>query len=131
MKIPIKKDSTIMLSPDNVAKLIVNALDSKNARDIKLLRTTEVTTLADYFVICTANSTTHLKTLTDEVEKILEENGEVPRRREGDRAGGWVLMDYACVVVHLFLEDIRSFYTLERLWSDAEDVELGLGSEAT
>ena len=116
-----------MLPPDQVAKLIVDALDSKNAKDIKLLRITNITTLADYFVICTANSTTHLKTLTDEVEKVLEENGEVPRRREGERAGGWVLIDYACVVVHLFLEDMRSFYTLERLWSDAEDIALELG----
>ena len=112
-----------MLSPDMVAQLVVGALDSKNAKDIVMLRTTDVTTLADFFVICTANSTTHLKTLSDEVEKILEENGEVPRRREGTRAGGWVLIDFACVVVHLFLQDMREFYTLERLWSDAERTE--------
>ena len=112
-----------MLSPYEVAKLVVNALDSKNAKDIKLLRTTELTILADYFVICTANSVTHLKTLIDEVEKDLEENGEVPRRREGERNGGWILIDFACVVVHIFLEETREFYTLERLWSDAEDID--------
>jgi ribosome-associated protein len=118
-----------MLSPDMVAQLVVNALDSKNAKDIKLLKTTNVTTLADYFVICTANSTTHLKTLTDEVEEVLEKNGEIPRRREGARAGGWILIDFACVVVHLFLEEMREFYTLERLWSDAEDIELRIGAQ--
>ena len=112
-----------MLTPDRIAKLAVDALDSKNAKDIQLLRTTEVTILADYFVICTANSVTHLKTLSDEVEKVLKENGEMPLRREGRRAGGWVLIDYACVIVHLFLKETREFYTLERLWSDAEIVK--------
>ena len=114
-----------MLKPDDVAKLIVDALDSKNAKDIQLLRTAEITILADYFVICTANSTTHLKILSDEVEKVLKENGETPRRREGRRSGGWVLIDFACVVVHLFLQETREFYTLERLWSDAPVVDRG------
>ena len=117
-----------MLKPDEIAKLTVTALDSKKAQDIKLLRTTDVTILADYFVICTATSTTQLKTLSDEVEKVLEENGERALRREGHRAGGWVLIDFACVVVHLFLKDARDFYMLERLWSDAEEIDIeGLG----
>ena len=109
-----------MLTPKKIAELVVEALDNKKAKDIVTLRTSEVTILADYFVICTANSTTHLKTLSDEVEKLLEENGEMPRRREGHRSGGWVLIDFACVVVHLFLQEMRDFYTLERLWSDAQ-----------
>ena len=113
-----------MLTPEIIAEIAVNALDSKKAKDIKLLRTRDVTILADYFVICTATSTTHLKTLADEVEKVLKENGETPLRREGHRSGGWLLLDFACVVVHLFLKDARDFYTLERLWSDAEDVSI-------
>ena len=113
-----------MLTPNEIAGFVVKALDSKKAIDIKLLRTREVTILADYFVICTANSTTQLKTLSDEVEKVLKENGETPLRREGHRNGGWVLIDFGCVVVHLFLKEAREFYTLERLWSDAQDIEL-------
>jgi len=116
-----------MLTPAKIADLVVEALDNKKAKDITLLRTSEVTILADYFVICTANSTTHLKTLSDEVEKLLKENGEMPRRREGHRSGGWVLIDFACVVVHLFLQEMRDFYTLERLWSDAQVIESGEG----
>ena len=104
-------------------ELVISALESKKANDIVALRTTDVTILADYFIICTATSTTHLKTLSDEVEKILKENGEMPGRREGQRSGGWVLLDFACVIVHLFLKETRDFYTLERLWSDAERVE--------
>jgi len=115
-----------MINPLEMAMLAVNALDGKKARGIKLLRTRDVTTLADYFVICTAGSTTQLKTLSDEVERVLQENGEMPGRREGHRSGGWILLDFACVVVHLFLREAREFYTLERLWSDAEDVELDL-----
>ena len=104
-------------------QLVINALDSKKAKDIITLRTTDVTILSDYFIICTATSSTHLKTLSDEVEKTLKENGEMPGRREGQRSSGWVLLDFTCVVVHLFLKETRDFYTLERLWSDAERVE--------
>ena len=113
-----------MLTPKEIADLVIKALDNKKAQDIKLLRTREITILADYFVICTANSTTQLKTLSDEVEKVLEENGEIPLHREGHRNGGWVLIDFGCVVVHLFLKETRDFYTLERLWADAEDVAI-------
>ena len=113
-----------MLTPSEIAELVINALDSKKAHEIKLLKTTDVTILSDYFVICTANSTTQLKTLSDEVEKALKNNGEPPRRREGHRSGGWVLIDFACVVVHIFLKETRDFYSLERLWSDAEDIDI-------
>ena len=113
-----------MLTPSEVAGFIVNVLDSKMAKDIKLLRTCEITILADYFVICTAGSITQLKTLSDEVEKVLKENGELPLRREGHRSGGWILIDFGCVVVHLFMQEVREFYTLERLWGDAEDIDI-------
>ena len=113
-----------LMTPNEIAGIVVNTLDSKKALDIKLLKTREITILADYFVICTASSTTQLKTLSDEVEKVLKENGEMPLRREGHRNGGWVLIDFGCVVVHLFLKEIREFYTLERLWGDAEDVDI-------
>jgi len=113
-----------MLTPIKMAEFTVNALDNKKAGDIVLLRTREITILADYFVICTANSTTQLKTLSDEVEKILKDNGETPLRREGHRSGGWILIDFGCLVVHLFLQEAREFYTLERLWSDAENIDI-------
>lgn len=113
-----------MLTPAQIAEQIVKALEDKKARDIKVLKTGGLTVLADYFVLCTGTSTTHIKTLTDEVEKRLEQAGEPPLRREGYRAGGWVLLDFGCVVVHLFLEETRAFYALERLWGDAEEVRL-------
>lgn len=103
---------------------IVKALDSKRGNDIKVLKTEDITVLADYFVICTANSTTQIKTLSDEVQHALELKGELPHHTEGFRSGGWVLLDYSCVIVHIFLEETRDFYSLERLWSDAAEIDI-------
>ena len=114
----------LLLTPKEIAEIAICALNDKKAQDIKLLRTIDVTILADYFVICTATSVTQLKTLTDEVEKALEEKGESALRREGHRSGGWIILDFACVIVHLFLKEAREFYTLERLWGDADDVDI-------
>ena len=113
-----------MLTPREIAAAAAGALHSKQAKDIEVLRTTDVTVLADYFVICTATSSTHVKTLTDEVDRALSELGEPPLRREGYRGGGWILLDFGCVIVHIFQQDMREFYNLEHLWSDAEEVPL-------
>jgi len=109
-----------MLTSHEIAALAVRALDEKKAKDIQILKTDKVTVLADYFILCTANSSTHGKTLADEVDKILSEAGEPPIRREGYRSGGWTLLDFSCVIVHIFSEEMREFYSLDRLWSDAE-----------
>ncbi len=112
-----------MLSPTEIMRLAVRALDDKKARNITVLRTDKISVLADYFVICTATSTTHGKTLVEAADKALTEAGEPPLRREGYRSGGWVLLDFGCVIVHVFLADMREFYGLERLWSDAEKLD--------
>ena len=113
-----------MMTPKEIAELIVKTLDGKMAHELKLLRTADVTVLADYFVICTANSTTQIKTLADEVEAVLEAHGENKLHREGYRSGGWVLLDFGCVVVHIFMDEARKFYNLERLWADAEEIDV-------
>lgn len=113
-----------MLTSLEMAKIAVKSLNEKKARDIKVLKTHDLTTIADYFVICTANSTTHIKTLSDEVTKALEEKGENPLRIEGHRGGGWILVDFGCLVIHLFLKDIREFYAIEHLWNDAPEIDI-------
>jgi ribosome-associated protein len=113
-----------MLTPKEVMTLAVRALDDKKANALQVLQTRDVTILADYFIICTATSTTQIKTLSDEVERVMKERGEAPLRTEGYRSGGWVLVDFGCVVVHIFLKDLREFYNLERLWSDATPLDL-------
>lgn len=112
-----------MMTPKEIAEQIVRTLDGKMAHDLKLLRTTDVTVLADYFVICTATSTTQIKTLADEVEAVMEAKGENKLHREG-HGSSWVLIDFGCVVVHIFMEEARQFYNLERLWADAEEIDL-------
>jgi ribosome-associated protein len=106
-----------------LTKKIVKALDDKLARDIEVIKTEEVTIVADYFVIATANSNTHVRALADEIEYQLEQENIRPDHVEG-RATGWVLMQYGGVVVHIFLEDSRQYYNLERLWDDAAKVDL-------
>ncbi len=113
-----------MLTPAEIAGIAAKALDDKKARDVKVLKTAEQTVLADYFVICNGTSSTHIKALVDEVDKQLSEAGEPPIRREGLRSDIWVLMDFGSVIVHVFTDEARKFYNLERLWSDSEEVPL-------
>lgn len=102
----------------------VRALDKKKGKNLQVLKTGELTTLADYFVLCTAGSTTQIKALTDACEEAVEAAGGVLHHKEGFRDGGWVLLDFSDVVVHVFLEQERDFYDLERLWADAESVDI-------
>ena len=103
---------------------IVKALDKKRGLNIEVLHTTDVTTLADYFIMCSAASTTQLRTLADACEETAKQLGEVPHHVEGERNSGWVLLDYSAVIVHLFLPEQREFYDLERKWLDAERVDI-------
>ena len=113
-----------MLSAKQVAYEVTKALDSKKGMDIKLLRIDEVSSLADYFLICTGTSNTHVKTLCDYAEYTLEQLGEKLLGREGHRGNSWELLDYGSVVIHVFTDEARKFYDLERLWADAEQVDL-------
>lgn len=113
-----------MLTPSELARLAVKALDSKKGHDIKLLETGNITVIADYFIICTASSPAQIKALADEVDRVLSLNGEPSIRTEGYRDGGWVLVDFGCIVVHLFTDEMRKFYNLEHLWHDAPEVDI-------
>jgi len=101
-------------------KAIMEALEEKRAADIETLHVAQLTSLADYFVVCTGNSTTHIRTLSEEVEHLMETKyGIRPHHIEGYGTANWVLVDYGFLVVHIFHRDARQFYSLERLWSDA------------
>ena len=113
-----------MLSAKEVALEVTKALDEKKGMDIKLLRIDKVSSLADYFLICTGTSNTHVKTLCDYAEFTMENLGEKMLGREGHRGNSWELLDYGSVVVHVFTEEAREFYSLERLWADAESVDI-------
>lgn len=113
-----------MLTVKEVAYEVTRALDSKKGMDIKLLKIDRVSTLADYFLICTGTSNTHVKTLCDYAEYTLENLGEPMLGREGHRGNSWELLDFGSVVVHVFTDEARKFYDLERLWADAEVIDI-------
>ena len=113
-----------MLTPKEIAYAVTKALDEKKGLNIKLLKIDKVSSLADYFLICTGTSNTHVKTLCDYAEYTLEQLGEPMLGREGHRGNIWELLDYGTIVVHVFTEDAREFYSLERLWADAETVDI-------
>ncbi len=113
-----------MMTAKEVALAVTKALDEKKGIDIKLLKIDRVSSLADYFLICTGNSSTHVKTLCDYAEYVLEELGEPMLGREGHRGNSWELLDFGSIVVHVFTDEARKFYDLERLWADAEQVDL-------
>ena len=113
-----------MLTPKEIAYAVTKALDEKKGMNIKLLKIDKISSLADYFLICTGTSNTHVRTLCDFAEYTLEELGEPMLGREGHRGNAWELLDYGTIVVHVFTEEAREFYSLERLWADAENVDL-------
>ena len=108
------------MTPKEMALALAKALDSKKGKDIRVLETDGLTTLADYFVLCNGSSAPQLKALGDAAEKA----GIQPDHIEGHRGGTWILQDYGDVVVHLFSEEARKFYDLDRLWQDAKVLDL-------
>ena len=113
-----------MLSAKEVALAVTKALDEKKGIDIKLLRIEKISSLADYFVICTGTVNTHVKTLCEYAEYTMEQLGEPMLGREGHRGNSWELLDYGTIVVHVFTEEAREFYSLERIWADAEAIDI-------
>ena len=105
-------------------ELIIKTLDVKKGEDIQALKVTDLTILADYFIIVNGTSNTHARTLADEVEFQFTQKGIEPLRREADTGNTWIILDYADIIIHVFDRTQRQFYNLEGLWADAEPVEI-------
>ena len=106
------------------ARKIVQVMDSKKAKDIRLIKIEGISSLGDYFVVASASNTTQVKAIADEVEDEMTKLGLEPNRVEGRQSAQWILMDYYDVMVHVVLDEARSFYNLERLWSDAPQLDI-------
>ena len=106
-----------------MAKLAYKAMDDKKAEDIRILDISEVTPIADYFIICSGSNNSQMDAIIDNIEETMGRAGYNARRTEGGRNSGWILMDYTDVVVHVFSRDDRLFYDLERIWGDGKTVE--------
>lgn len=107
-------------------KKIAQALYDKKAEDIDILKIGELTSLGDYFIICTCNSTTQVKACADEVEEKMAEEGIKLSHKEGYNGGNWVLIDFKDIIVHIMQRETREFYALEKLWDDAQRIEVEL-----
>ncbi|WP_418790717.1 ribosome silencing factor [Phosphitispora sp. TUW77] len=110
------------LSPKQIALLAAGAVKDKKAKDIVLLDIEEISVVCDYFLICTGLSSTQVKAIAENIEQKLKEQGITKLRMEGYKDAHWVLIDFGAVVVHIFQENDREFYNLERLWGDAKAV---------
>lgn len=108
----------------DLMKTAVKAADARKAINLQILHVEELTTLCDYFVICSGTSTPHMNAIYEEIDMKLSEAGIKPAAREGLGNPGWVLLDYGDVIVHIFNENSREFYSIERLWSDAENINI-------
>ena len=110
------------MSSYELARQTARLLDSKKAENISVIKIDAISSLADYFVIATGRGSTHVRSLSDELEEKLKEQGVTPARIEGYRSDSWILLDYANVVVHIFTQEARDFYELDRLWTDGTKV---------
>ena len=104
--------------PKALADAIAEILDNKKGKDIKIMAVADKTDIADYFVLCSGNSNTHIRTLADEVEFQTGERGFAPLSYEGRGNGSWILLDYGVVVVHVFSREAREFYNLDKLYRE-------------
>jgi ribosome-associated protein len=109
------------MEPKDKALKIAKILSAKKAQDILMIHVSEKTILADYFIVASGGSTTLVKTLAEEVDFKMGQEGMAPLRQEGMREGRWAVLDYGDVLVHIFHNEEREFYQLERLWADDEN----------
>lgn len=106
----------------NMARIAWHALDEKKGEDIRVINISQVSVIADYFIIANGSSNSQVNALVDNVEEKMHEAGFTLKQREGYGAGTWVLLDYGDVIIHVFDRENRSFYNLERIWRDGAEV---------
>ena len=111
------------MNSDNIIKIAVNVLNNKKARNINAIHVGELTVIAEYFIMATATSQSHIKALADELEEKLEEAGYKADHIEG-KSTGWLLLEYMGVVIHIFTADAREYYNLDRMWADGDILDL-------
>ena len=114
----IRKGDTKM----NKTEIVKKALEDKKASNIEILDVSERTSLGDYFIIASCQSGVQVRACVDEVEEKMDEAGYELHHKEGYRGGSWILMDYGDVIVHVMQQEIREFYSIERLWDNVGEV---------
>ena len=104
----------------SLADLVIKGMKEKKAFDITVMDVSDLTTLTDYFIICSGTSDTQNKAISDSIEeKVLKQTGEKPWKKEGIQARNWIILDFINIVVHVMSKEKREFYSIERVWNDA------------
>ena len=111
------------MTSKELVKLAVSALEDKKGEDIKVIDITEVSVIADYFIIAGGNNRNQVQAMADFVDETIGKNGGMLKQIEGYDAGNWVLLDFSDVIVHIFDKDNRLFYDLERIWRDGKEID--------
>ena len=109
-----------------MTQLAIQALEDKKGNDVQIIDIREVSVIADYFIIASGSNPNQVKTMADNVEETLGRAGYELRQSEGYGTASWILMDYNDIIVHIMIEETRDFYSLEKLWADAKELELEL-----
>lgn len=113
-----------MEQANQMIRIIYDALSDKKGEDIKVIDISEISVMADYFVITNGNSDSQVNALVENVEEKMHKAGYSLKQQEGNRSGTWVLLDFGDVIVHVFNKENRSFYNLERVWNDGRAVDI-------
>lgn len=111
------------MTSEKILEIAAKALDDKKAKELNAIKVGDLTVIAEYFLIATATSSTHVRALADEAEAKLEEEGLKVGHIEG-RSTGWIVLDYGSVIIHVFTKEQREFYALDNMWADGESVDL-------
>ena len=118
-----------MISAKEMARIAKEALEDKKAGDVKIIDIEEISTIADYFMIASGSNRNQVQAMADNVEEALSRAGVEPKHIEGYPTANWILMDYGDVILHIFDEESRSFFDLERIWRDGKPVATGDGPD--
>lgn len=112
-----------MLSSKEMAKMAVDSLEEKKSIDVRVIDISEVSTIADYFIIGEGSNRNQVQAIADEVEECFDKAGIEPKQIEGYQSANWILLDYRDVIIHIFDSESRQFYDLERIWKDGKEID--------
>ncbi len=113
------------MNPREMAKVAVNALEDKKGHDIKIINIKEISSMGDFLIIADGSNKNQVQAMCDNVEEFMHKAGYKLKNREGYAVGGWILLDYYDIIIHIFVEENRSFYDLEHIWRDGGLVSVG------
>ena len=112
------------MTAKELAKIAVNALEDRKAEDVTVIDISEISPIADYFIIASGNNRNQVQAMADNAEEALGRAGYEPKQIEGTRNSNWILMDYGDLIIHVFDEENRLFYDLERIWRDGKELDV-------